>query len=375
MTRRWMTRCARPRLSGDRVEEARLTARCSPPGSAACADGAGARRRLPAGPHRRPARARHAPSSSTCPARRPDAPTIVLLHALGCTAYLSWVAAIGELSRNYRVVTFDQRWHGRGIRSPRFRFADCADDVVAVLDALGIDRAVVAGYSMGGAIAQLTWRRHPDRVAGLVLCSTARNLRGTRREKLFFPLLTAAMHPLSALRAGPGRAAGRDAAGDAVGRRRRPHRRGAGRVPQHQRVVVARGAGRARPLQLRRLDRRGRRTHRRRRHREGPHDPRAPPARLAAAIAGAEVFTAPGGHASLFLDAATLGAGVPRGRRRGGRPPRHLRGDRGRLERLVRLTRAQMRRNPAEVDTKEMAPQSMSLRGPCVLRSGASAPG
>jgi 3-oxoadipate enol-lactonase len=131
------------------------------------------------------------------PGPTPDAPTIVLLHALGCTAYLSWVSALGELSHKYRVVTFDQRWHGRGIRSSRFRFADCADDVVAVLDALGIDEAVIAGYSMGGAVAQLTWRRHPERVSGLVLCSIARNLRGTRREKLFFPLLTAAMHPLS----------------------------------------------------------------------------------------------------------------------------------------------------------------------------------
>ena len=126
-----------------------------------------------------------------------SAPTIVLLHALGCTAYLSWVATLGDLSRKYRVVTFDQRWHGRGICSPRFRFADCADDVVAVLDELGIDRAVVAGYSMGGAVAQLTWHRHRDRVAGLVLCSTARNFRGKVRERLFFPVLTAAMHPLS----------------------------------------------------------------------------------------------------------------------------------------------------------------------------------
>jgi 3-oxoadipate enol-lactonase len=131
------------------------------------------------------------------PGPSPDAPTIVLLHALGCTAYLSWFASLGPLSQRYRVITFDQRWHGRGIRSQRFRLADCADDVVAVLDALGVDRAVVAGYSMGGAVAQLTWRQHPDRVSGLVLCSTARNFRGTRREKFFFPVIAAVMHPLS----------------------------------------------------------------------------------------------------------------------------------------------------------------------------------
>ena len=131
------------------------------------------------------------------PGPTPDAPTVVLLHALGCTAYLSWVATLGELSRHYRVVTFDQRWHGRGIRSPRFRFDDCADDVVGVMDALGIDRAVVAGYSMGGAVAQLAWARHRRRVTGLVLCSTARNYRGKSGERLFFPMMTAAMSPLS----------------------------------------------------------------------------------------------------------------------------------------------------------------------------------
>lgn len=131
------------------------------------------------------------------PGPTPTAPTVVLLHALGCTAYLSWAMTIGELSHSYRVVTLDQRWHGRGIRSPRFRFRDCADDVAAVMDELGVERAVVAGYSMGGAVAQLMWRQHPERVAGLVLCSTARNYRGASRERLFFPILTAAMHPLS----------------------------------------------------------------------------------------------------------------------------------------------------------------------------------
>ena len=126
-----------------------------------------------------------------------DAPTIVLLHALGCTAYLSWFLTFEHLSRTHRVLSFDLRWHGRGIRSPRFRFADCADDVVSVLDQLGIDTAIMAGYSMGGAVAQLTWQRHPERVDGLVLCSTARNFRGKHPERLFFTMLTGAMLPLS----------------------------------------------------------------------------------------------------------------------------------------------------------------------------------
>ena len=127
----------------------------------------------------------------------PQAPTIVLLHALGCTAYLTWFGVLAELSRTHRVIALDLRWHGRGIRSARFQIDDCADDVAALLDVLGLDRAIVAGYSLGGAVAQTLWHRHPDRVDGLVLASTARNLRGHLGERVFFPVMTLAMHPLS----------------------------------------------------------------------------------------------------------------------------------------------------------------------------------
>lgn len=121
------------------------------------------------------------------------APTVVLLHALGCTGYLSWHPVLEELSASYRVVVLDQRWHGRGIRSSRFRLEDCADDLAALLDVIGVDSVIPVGYSMGGAIAQLFWNRHPERVDGLVLCSTARNFRGTRREKVFFPVVQVAV--------------------------------------------------------------------------------------------------------------------------------------------------------------------------------------
>jgi 3-oxoadipate enol-lactonase len=123
----------------------------------------------------------------------PGAPTLILLHALATTAALSWYPSMHGLAERYRVVAFDQRWHGRGIRSERFTLEDCADDVVAVADALGIARFTVVGYSMGGAIAQLVWRRHRSRVEGLVLAATARNFRGKVVEQMWFTLTTAAM--------------------------------------------------------------------------------------------------------------------------------------------------------------------------------------
>lgn len=123
------------------------------------------------------------------PGPTPDAPTLVLLHGIFTSGRMTWFSVLEELNKDYRVVTMDQRWHGRGIASEDFRLNDCADDVAAVLDALGIDRAIAVGYSMGGAIAQVLAQRHPERLAGLVLCSTAAKWSGNKREAGFYSFL------------------------------------------------------------------------------------------------------------------------------------------------------------------------------------------
>ncbi len=120
------------------------------------------------------------------------APTLFLLHGWTATADLNWISSYETLGRHFRVVAMDHRGHGRGIRSRgRFRLRDCADDVIAVCDALGIDRFVPVGYSMGGPIAQLTWKRHQDRVAGLVLCATSRNFSERQGERVLFGAMPA----------------------------------------------------------------------------------------------------------------------------------------------------------------------------------------
>jgi 3-oxoadipate enol-lactonase len=119
------------------------------------------------------------------------APTVVLLHGWTATADINWYPCYSALSERYRVIAFDHRGHGRGIRSRRtFRLEDCADDVAVVTEALGVDTFVPVGYSMGGPIAQLTWRRHRDRVDGLVLCATTPYFAGKRPERLSFVGLT-----------------------------------------------------------------------------------------------------------------------------------------------------------------------------------------
>ena len=117
----------------------------------------------------------------------PGAPTLLLLHGWTATADLNWFTAYEPLARHFGVVAIDHRGHGRGIRSRKaFRLEDCADDAVALCDALGIERFIPVGYSMGGPVAQLVWRRHSHRVMGLVLCATATYFATSREEKLSF---------------------------------------------------------------------------------------------------------------------------------------------------------------------------------------------
>ena len=117
----------------------------------------------------------------------PGAPTVVLLHGLVASGGLNWFQAFAPLADHFRVVAIDHRGHGRGIRAwSRFRLADCADDVAALMDVLEIDHAIAVGYSMGGPIAQLLWHRHPEKVSGLVFIATSNRFVPGVRERLMF---------------------------------------------------------------------------------------------------------------------------------------------------------------------------------------------
>lgn len=110
------------------------------------------------------------------------APTLVLLHALACTGLLTWYPSLPALMTRYRVVVFDQRWHGAGPRPRQFRLEDCADDVAAVAEALRVPSVVAVGYSMGSLVAQLTWQRHPELVSGAVFAASATSFGRPGRE-------------------------------------------------------------------------------------------------------------------------------------------------------------------------------------------------
>jgi len=102
------------------------------------------------------------------------APPLVLLHGWLYDGHATWHRVLPLLAASHRVYVVDLRNHGKSDRiRDRFEIADAADDVARVLDVLGLGAVPVAGYSMGGMVAQELALRHPGRVTRLVLAATA----------------------------------------------------------------------------------------------------------------------------------------------------------------------------------------------------------
>lgn len=104
-------------------------------------------------------------------------PAVLMLHGWVGSADLNFGGLYDDvIAAGYRVIAIDHRGHGRGPRPlVPFRLVDCAADAAAVIGALELGRVIVYGYSMGGAIAQLIARDHPEIVSGLVLSGTAQH--------------------------------------------------------------------------------------------------------------------------------------------------------------------------------------------------------
>ncbi|KUI18657.1 alpha/beta hydrolase [Mycobacterium sp. GA-1285] len=126
-----------------------------------------------------------------------DGPTFVLLHSLACTGVMTWYPALDALQDFGRVVVFDQRGHGQGIETPRFLLEDCADDVAALADVLAVDTFIPVGYSLGSLVAQLVWKRHRERVDGLVLCAATAAVNRASYERVATGLFAAMLDSLS----------------------------------------------------------------------------------------------------------------------------------------------------------------------------------
>jgi pimeloyl-ACP methyl ester carboxylesterase len=116
-----------------------------------------------------------------------NCPPVLLLHGWMFPSDLNWFRTYQPLAdAGYRVLAVDHRGHGRGLRADEpFTLTGCASDAAALIRELRCGPAIIVGYSMGGPIACLMARDHPDTVAALVLCATAREWKDPRMKALW----------------------------------------------------------------------------------------------------------------------------------------------------------------------------------------------
>jgi 3-oxoadipate enol-lactonase / 4-carboxymuconolactone decarboxylase len=102
-----------------------------------------------------------------------DLPTLVLAHSIGSDHSL-WQPQLADLLRFFRVLRFDVRGHGAsGVTEGDYSLDLLAADVLALVEALGIERFAYCGLSLGGMIGQRLALKAPERLAHLVLANTS----------------------------------------------------------------------------------------------------------------------------------------------------------------------------------------------------------
>jgi 3-oxoadipate enol-lactonase len=105
-----------------------------------------------------------------------DGPVVVLSNSLGST-HRMWDAQLVDLEQRFRVVRYDTRGHGASPIPPGpYSIDDLADDLIALLDHLDVERAHIVGLSLGGMTAMRVAARNPERVNRLVLLCTGAQL-------------------------------------------------------------------------------------------------------------------------------------------------------------------------------------------------------
>ncbi len=106
---------------------------------------------------------------------RAGVPPLLLIHGFPLDSAM-WDAQLEGLADRAYVIAPDLRGHGQSDRpAGAYSMDQHADDLAALLEQLGVRKAVVAGLSMGGYVAFAFWRRHAERVAGLALVDTRAN--------------------------------------------------------------------------------------------------------------------------------------------------------------------------------------------------------
>jgi len=101
------------------------------------------------------------------------APVLLLSNSLGTTLEM-WEGQLAAFSSTHRVVCYDTRGHGGSPVAPgSYRISELGDDVLAVMDALEVDRAVFCGISMGGHTGLWLGVHAGERFSGIAVCNSA----------------------------------------------------------------------------------------------------------------------------------------------------------------------------------------------------------
>jgi len=112
------------------------------------------------------------------------APVVVLIHGLGLTRQSTWDEIAPVLARRFRVLSYDLPGHGESaLPEGEVSLSTLAAQLVALMDELGIGRAALVGFSLGGMINRRAAMDHPDRVSALAILNSPHE-RGEAQQRL-----------------------------------------------------------------------------------------------------------------------------------------------------------------------------------------------
>jgi len=125
----------------------------------------------------------------------PDAPLIVYMHGLLLDAELNRGIAHALAERGYKVALLDLLGHGRSdkpMHASEYRIDSYADQVIGLLDHLGVDSAVLGGISLGANVSLFAATRYPERTRALVLEMPVLERALPASAVVFLPMIVAA---------------------------------------------------------------------------------------------------------------------------------------------------------------------------------------
>jgi pimeloyl-ACP methyl ester carboxylesterase len=113
-----------------------------------------------------------------------DAPAVVLIHGLGLTRDSTWGGIAPVLARHYRVLAYDLLGHGQtALPQGPVTLTALSEQLIALMDELGIECAALVGFSLGGMINRRCAMDHPARVSALAILNSPHD-RGEEQQQI-----------------------------------------------------------------------------------------------------------------------------------------------------------------------------------------------